>query len=88
MNREIAESILTQELGSTKKIGYLKLTERIGGQPIIRDVVASDGKRYQLEINIFWDGKKNGPIRLMGCVDDGGWRSFIPLTLSDLVYPE
>jgi len=88
MNREIAKSILAQELDGTKKIGYIKLAERIGGQPITRDLVASDGKSYQLEINIFWDSEKNGPIRLMGCVDDGGWRAFMPLTISDLVCPE
>lgn len=77
-----------QELDTAKKIGYRKLAEHVGSQPITKDVIASDGKQYQLEINIYWDGKKNGPIRLIVCVDDGKWRAYKPLTLGDIVYPE
>lgn len=88
MDRKIAELILAQELDNAKKIGYRKLAKHVGGQPITRDVVASDGKRYLLEINIYWDGKKNGPIRLIVCVDDGGWRALKPLTIDAIVDPE
>lgn len=28
----------------------------------------------------FWDHREGGAIRVLGTVDDGGWRAFRPLT--------
>jgi hypothetical protein len=42
--------------------------------------VGEDGKTYQLEIQAFWDSKKDADVRLMVAADDGGWRALTPLT--------
>jgi hypothetical protein len=39
---------------------------------------------YQIEIQVFWDNKPNGDIRVMGAIDDGGLRACVPLC-SDLL---
>jgi hypothetical protein len=37
-----------------------------------------------LEIQIQWDNNPGGDVRVMGAIDDGGWRAFLPLS-SDLI---
>jgi hypothetical protein len=45
------------------------------------------GVEYQIEILILWDSTPNGVIRVLGFIDDGGWRAFVPLTDSILKCP-
>jgi hypothetical protein len=36
---------------------------------------------YQVEVNAYWDAEPGGTIRVIGAIDDGGFRSsFSPLT--------
>jgi hypothetical protein len=35
---------------------------------------------YSLEIQFFWDAKPDGAVRVIGSIDDGGWRAFRPLS--------
>ena len=28
---------------------------------------------------MFWDDQEGGNMRVLGAVDDGGWRAFVPL---------
>jgi hypothetical protein len=37
---------------------------------------------YQIELNVFWDSKPGNNLRIMGSIDDAGWRAFLPLTES------
>jgi hypothetical protein len=37
------------------------------------------GTTYQVETEAFWDRGREGDLRLMVTVDDGGWRAFAPL---------
>jgi hypothetical protein len=48
------------------------------------EVTGCSGTAFQIEIQILWDGKPNGDVRVLGAIDDGGWRAFLPLT-SDLI---
>jgi len=34
---------------------------------------------YQVEIDVFWDDKPGGAVRVLGMIDDGGWRAFMPM---------
>ena len=34
------------------------------------------GATYQVEVQLFWDDQPNGELRVMGSIDDGGWRAF------------
>ena len=49
------------------------------------EVRGVSGTAYQIEIQFFWDGKPGDTIQVMGSIDDGGIRAFVPLTDSSLV---
>jgi len=52
------------------------------------EVGGSDGKRYQVQTEAFWDSKKNGPIRVIVLVDDGGLAAFKPLARAFIIAPD
>ena len=39
-------------------------------------------------IQIHWDGRRGGDIRVIGLIDDGGWRAFIPLSEGFITGPD
>ena len=45
------------------------------------------GATYQVEIQFFWDDKHGQFIRVVGSIDEGGIRAFVPLTDSLLIPP-
>jgi hypothetical protein len=52
------------------------------------DAYAVQGRdvSYQVEVNAYWDDEAGGTIRVIGSIDDGGFRSsFSPLTDGFLV---
>jgi hypothetical protein len=50
-------------------------------------MVGASGTRYQLEVDVVWDAKPAGDIRILASIDDGGWRAFCPLSQSGLISP-
>jgi len=48
-------------------------------------VTRPSGDEYQIVLNIRWDRKPGGLIRIIGSIDDAGISAFIPLTSSRLV---
>ena len=59
----------------------------IDAEPVTGERTGSSGKWYQIKIQAFWDGKPGGDIRVVGSVDDGGWRTFCPFTESFIKSP-
>ncbi|MEN8188970.1 MAG: hypothetical protein ABFS19_03930 [Thermodesulfobacteriota bacterium] len=59
----------------------------INVEPVVEDRIGPGGRKYQIEIQIFWDDKTGGDIRVMGSVDDGGLRAFIPLAADFIKSP-
>lgn len=61
--------------------GVERLLDRIGSHPLITagEREGASGAVYQFEIQVFWDDKPGGNVRVMGSIDDGGWRAFVPL---------
>ena len=51
-------------------------------------MVGTSGTVYQLEIQAVWDGRKGGDLRVMGSIDDKGWRAFAPLISDFIVRPD
>jgi hypothetical protein len=43
------------------------------------------GTTYQVEVKFFWDDKQKRNIRVVGFIDDGGIRAFVPLTQTLLI---
>jgi hypothetical protein len=49
-------------------------------KPRCAELVSAAGTKYQVEVLVFWDGPEDGALRVSGSIDDGGWRSVVPLT--------
>lgn len=80
MNAVIAQRILDEELGLFEKLTYEELRTLVGTEPRTREVTGEDAKCYQVESEVFWDGPKDGVIRVMCCVDDGSFFVLEPKT--------
>jgi len=79
-NRE-AREILRRHLDTYRRRTYAQLIELIG-DPHTCELTAPSGKSYQIEVEALWDDQPEGNVRVMGSIDDGGWRAFVPLTES------
>jgi hypothetical protein len=82
MNNEEAIQLLELELASFRDESHADLSRRIGAESINCERSGARGARYQVEIQFFWDDRAGGNILVMGSIDDGGWRSFVPLSRS------
>jgi hypothetical protein len=83
MNHQEALRILEEVLSEFRREPYEQLTSRIGpSSPVVLERAGAGGP-YQLEILFMWDGRPGGDVRVIGSIDDGGWRAaFAPLTRS------
>ena len=86
MNTLEARHVLAAELKTYRAKPYAELVQR-RGRAIISEQTGPSGAHYQLEVQVMWDGQPNGAIRVIGSVDDGGWRAFMPLTESFIKLP-
>ena len=79
MNKEEATIVLNASLSKYRAKTYNELQYLLNEQDT-SEVKAESGAKYQLEIQAVWDDKKDGNLRVMGSVDDGGLRVFKPIT--------
>jgi hypothetical protein len=82
MTNEEARRLLARELEVFRRESYADLVRRIDADPVVYERDGSGSTRYQLEIQVLWDGPRGGDVRVMGSVDDGGLWAFVPLTRS------
>jgi hypothetical protein len=87
MDRAEAKSILAKELTEFIARLYDKLGLLIN-HPDVKNVLGNSGANYQIEVNVFWDSKPDGNLRIMASIDDGGWRAFLPRTDSLIMKPD
>ena len=79
MNKTEAKSILTEFLDRYRQISYEELASRVDSVET-DEVRGESGVMYSLEAVIVWDAEAGGVIRVIGHIDDGGWRAFCPMT--------
>ncbi len=79
MNNTEAFQLLDQRLAELERQPYHVLVRRIGTS-ITEQVVGESGTRYQVEYSFMWDGRPGGAVRVIGSIDDGGWRALVPLS--------
>jgi hypothetical protein len=84
MKKEAAE-IAEERLAELRSMPYEELEAFI--EPIHKEVVGRSGDAYQLEIKAVWDDKQGGDLRVFVLIDDGGLRSFFPLSREFLISP-
>ena len=87
MNKAEARSILSRELTAFASRSYAQLAALIGN-PGVKNLVSESDVNYQIEFSVFWDSKPEEDLRIMGSIDDGGWRAFLPLTESLIMRPD
>lgn len=89
MSRDEIRSILSEYLARFRSWGYAELAEHIGRDCLEHvEGIAADGSEYQMEFQVFWDGKPRGNIRVFGdiCVEpQKPLLGFIPIYTSDAV---
>ena len=79
MDPLIAAEILLEEVGKLRALSYAELVGRIG-DPEVREITGSDGKRYQVETGCHWDSVEGGNVRVITAIDDGKLTDIAPLT--------
>ena len=87
MDRAHAASVLAKELDTFRAKTYTQLRELVGSS-YAYDVPNPGGHPYQVEIQVSWDFKPGGAIRVLGGIDDGGWSAFVPIADDILVIPQ
>lgn len=87
MDREEAQTLLNARLDEYRQLTYDQLAARVGDEEF-PEISGPSGTQYQLEIQIVWDDKPGGTVRVLGSIDDGGWRAFLPLCDSLLMTPD
>jgi hypothetical protein len=88
VNKAEAKKIIAKELEQYRIKPYSELVEMIDKESINYELTSEGGDRYQIEIEAFWDNKPNGDVRIIGGIDDGGWRAFIPVSDSFIKNPD
>ncbi len=87
MNEEVAYTLIDAELRRLRQRPYSELIQMVG-TPETKQVVGIDGKSYQLEIEVIKDIASGDNVRVIVSADDGGWRTFIPLTADFSMRPD
>lgn len=90
MDKREAKAILRDRLQHLKQFPYAELRRRVLDPACCEhgEVMGSSGVTYQFSVQAFWDDKKEGRIRVMASIDDGGWRAFLPMTDDFIIAPD
>ena len=87
MNKTEALNVLQGQFQPWRERSWAQLRDEIGQLHHFEETAAS-GTRYQGEVQVLWDDKPDGAIRVMASIDDGGWRAFVPLTADFILAPD
>jgi hypothetical protein len=87
MDRKVAQDCIARELQALQQLSYVELLQFVG-HPQSKWTTGTDQKKYQLEIQAFWDnGTVNGNLRVMVSAEYGAWSAFAPLTDDFIIAP-
>ncbi len=78
--------MLNTSLNKYRAKSYNELQYLLNEQDTL-EVKTESGTKYQLEIQAVWDDKKDGNLRVVGSIDDGGLRAFKPITNDFIITP-
>lgn len=86
MDNAEAAAVQADHLERYRILPYSALEELIGHVDAF-DFTTKNDVVYQIEIQVFWDDEPRGNIRVIGSIDDKGWRAYVPLTDSLIMTP-
>ena len=87
VNKAEAREVLAGKLADLRRASYDELRPLLDA-PQTEMATAPSGQEYQVEINAVWDDRKDGNLRVLGAIDEGGLPSFLPLTDDFIITPE
>jgi hypothetical protein len=87
MNKPEARMLLNQHMEHFRRLSYAELVAFLG-EPQVDELIGPSGTHYIVEVEVFWDSQVDGEIRVLGAIDDGGWRAFMPLSTDFVVAPD
>ena len=86
MDKSEAQKILGEQLARFSS--YAELVPLVESRRVENfEVCGASGTKYQVEVQFFWDDQRRRIVRVVGSIDDGGIRVFVPLTDTLLVSP-
>ena len=88
MDSDEARAVLALHVADYRGRLYSDLVSLIDSQPEPAEVSGPSGARYQIEVVAAWDGTPGGDVRIIGSVDDGGWRAFAPVSDDFIMRPD
>lgn len=88
MNKPEASEILATELAKSREWPYERLAAMVDSPKRTIEVVGTSGTRYYLDMLVCWDSEPDGNVRVIGTIDDGGLRAFVPLSDSYIKAPD
>ena len=87
MNKDEAKAILSDQLKSFATRSYTEPSAFID-KPVDVEIAGSFGTKDGIEINVFFDSKPGEDLRIIGSIDDGGWRAIVPLSDTLIMNPD
>jgi hypothetical protein len=87
MDKSEARSVLSRHMARYRTRSYTELAAEIGRLDVCEGAGAS-GATYQIEIQVLWDDKQRQNLRVLGGIDDGGLRAFLPLCEDFVMAPD
>jgi hypothetical protein len=89
VDRAEALAVANGIAGELRRVPYDELVARLLDAVETRDVAGASGTEYGIEVQGFWDSRRrNGNLRVMVSIDDGGLRAFAPLTTDFIMAPD
>ena len=87
MDRDFATKLIDEELSALRKLSYAECQLRMG-HVATKSISGPDGTEYHIDIEAFWDAKKNENIRVLVLVNGGGLSDFVPISGSFIISPD
>lgn len=87
MNTEEATALVRQQLMEYRRMAYVDLCRLVDMRLPTLVLKGASGAEYQVVVQLHWEGKRGGDIRVIGLIDDGGWRAFVPLSQDFITGP-
>ena len=87
MDNAEANALLAAHLRGYRARPYSDLAALVS-EPESTEIAGPSGARYQVEVLAVWDERPHGNLRVIGAIDDGGLRAFVPLSADFIVAPD
>jgi hypothetical protein len=87
MNEIEAKEIVERELTQYRRRSYSELLSLVD-RSVTVERQSPSGVTYQVEVQVSFDDEAHRNLRVMGAIDDGGWRALKPTCGDFIVAPD